>query len=74
MLNPALGTLWSFGQYICMAIGAQRQDDGSYLYNLAGAGWRAVVAGIPVEPDGALWTQCDARGTPLESGPPLTGV
>ena len=66
----SLGTLWTLGQYVCQLVGAQRQDDGTYLYNLAGAGWRGEANGVPVEEDGTPWTPCDAQGTPLVTTSP----
>ena len=70
----SLGTFWTLGQYVCQLVGAQRQDDGSYLYNLAGPGWRGEANNVPVEPDGTPWTPCDPSGTPLtpDGGTPLT--
>jgi len=73
MLDVELGTFWKCGPYVCMAVGAQQNDDGSWSYNLAGAGWRCSVDGIPVEEDGTSWVQCDATGTPLApQTPPIT--
>ena len=64
------GTLWTLGPYVCQLVGAQKQDDGTYLYNLAGAGWRAAADGVPVEEDGTPWTACDSQGTPLVTTSP----
>ena len=73
MLDVQLGTFWTSGPYVAMAVGAQQNDDGTWEYNLAGAGWRRSVDGIPVEEDGTPWVQCDATGTPLAPQvPPIT--
>ena len=68
-----IGTFWTLGQYVCQLVGAQRQDDGTYLYNLAGAGWRAAADGVPIEEDGTPWTACDSQGTPLVTDPTPPG-
>lgn len=74
MLDIQLGTFWKSGPYVCMAVGAQQNDDGTWAYNLAGAGWRQSVQGVPVGEDGTPWVQCDSRGAPLqpEIAPPIT--
>jgi hypothetical protein len=73
MLDVRLGTFWKCGPYVCTVVGAQQNDDGSWAYNLAGAGWRRSTNGLPVEEDGTPWVRCDPNGIPLEpQTPPIT--
>ena len=76
-----LGTFWKYGTKTGILVAVQQQDDGTFLGNVAGAGWRPLVAGVPWEADEAgkpvaPWTQVHADGSSMDPVPalPIGGV
>ena len=67
-MTPELGTYWAESTSGRRAILVDAQPEGD--------GWSVRLGGDSSWQPWPLagWTECDAQGMPLESGPPLTGA